>query len=197
MSALTPSTSVGYPNTSDVQAQPTSTTQDGQFGCDDGTAYVSGSGFAGQYTIATAKDIYVVGNTTYSNTASGGDVLGLVANGFVYVYHPVNSSGTNLTGSMSSPTIDAAILSVSDSFVVENFNQGSQLGTLNVFGGIYQRYRGAVGTGSGSCSGGTGYCKGYTYDTRLPFNDPPPFFLDPVTAAWRIANQSEQSGSNS
>lgn len=189
--------SIGYPNTSDVQAQPTSSTVDGQFGCADGTAFVSGSGFGGKYTIATAKDIYVVGNTTYSNTGVGGDVLGLVANGFVYVYHPVNSSGSNLSGSLSNPVIDAAVLSVNDSFVVENWNNGAQLGTLTVFGGIYQRYRGPVGTGSGSCSGGTGYCKNYNYDNRLAFTDPPPYFLDPVSSAWRIANQAEQNAGNS
>jgi hypothetical protein len=220
----------GYPDPKDIQAQDptnlgttisTAGTTMGQFGCADGTAYISGSKFNGQYTIATAKDVYVTGTTTYGNSSAGGDVLGLVANGFVYVYHPIactsgctgstpsysditssttfSSGDRTLTdsGDVSNIEIDAAILSVTDSFVVETWNEGSQRGSLTVKGGIYQQYRGPVGTSSNNnCSNGTGYCKSYSYDTRLPFQDPPPDFLDPVSAAWRIANQAEQNASN-
>jgi hypothetical protein len=180
---------LGYPNTSDYSY--------GNFSCSDGTAYVSGSGFNGDYTIGTQQDLYIVGDTTYASF-SGTDSLGLVANGFVYVYNPVNTSGNEL---MSTPVtnIDAAILSVDDSFTVENYNRGSHVGTLNVDGGIYQLYRGPVGTGgSGGCAsaGSTGYCKNYTYDSRLPY-EPPPYFLDPVDAQWQVVQQTQQSSNNS
>jgi hypothetical protein len=173
-----------YPNPNDLNAA--------NISCTDGTAYVSGSGFSGAYTLAAAKDIYVVNNLTYnSKSSSSSTVMGLVANGFIYVYHPVDSSGNQLSG-INNIEIDAAILSVDDSFTVQNFQYGSQLGTLTVFGGIYQRYRGPVGQGNGTCTGNgsTGYCKSYNYDSRLPVT-PPPYFLDPVNAAWQVAEESE------
>ena len=78
-------------------------------------------------------------------------------------------------------TVSAAILSVKHSFTVQNFDQGAKLGNLTVFGGIYQYFRGPVGTGGGT---GTGYGKDYNYDTRLK-SLPPPSFLDPEAAPWK------------
>ena len=43
-------------------------------------------------------------------------------------------------------TIDAAILAINHSFIVDNYDCGSPLGTLTVNGAIAQKYRGAVGT---------------------------------------------------
>ncbi len=53
-------------------------------------------------------------------------------------------------------------------------------------GAIGQQFRGPVGT-----TGGTGYIKNYEYNDRLRYREPP-YFLDPVLAAWRISQQSEQ-----
>jgi hypothetical protein len=121
-------------------------------------------------------------------------LMGLIANGFVRVYHPVDHDHcsqdeahlANLEGSLHSPTIEAAILSLNHSFIVDNWYCGTGLGNLNVRGAIAQRYRGPVGTTSGS-----GYIKNYEYNDRLKFREPP-FFLDPVQSAWRVARQNEQ-----
>jgi len=116
-------------------------------------------------------------------------VLGLVAQGYVRTYHPVTSSNSDLAASqVSNLEIDAAILSVSNSFIVQNFDQGSDLGTLHVRGGIYQRHRGTVGTSSESSS--TGYLKDYVYDTRL-VSMPPPHFLEPASAPWSVTGLGE------
>jgi hypothetical protein len=99
-------------------------------------------------------------------------MLGLVANQFVQVYHPVSSGGNNLTdsrtGLFSNPQVHAAILALGHSFIVQNYDEGNQLGTITVSGVIAQKWRGPVGT-----SGGTGYLKGYGYDSRMQYASPP------------------------
>ncbi|HEX2070818.1 MAG TPA: hypothetical protein VHF90_04115 [Thermoleophilaceae bacterium] len=152
-----------------------------------GDAWIHGS-YGADLTVAADNDVIVDGDLT---GASESLLTGLIANGFVRVYHPVDhdncaSSSANLTGSLLNPTIEAAILSLNHSFIVDNWHCGTALGSLNVEGAIAQRYRGPVGT-----TGGSGYIKNYTYNDRLKFREPP-FFLDPVQSAWRVARQNEQ-----
>jgi hypothetical protein len=67
----------------------------------------------------------------------------------------------------------SATASSSDgSFYVQNYDQGDPRGALNVYGGIVQFYRGAVGTYSGS-SVTHGYYKNYVFDTRFATAPPP------------------------
>lgn len=150
-----------------------------------GEAWVRGT-YSRPLTIGAADDIVINGNIQ----RSGDVLLGLIANEFVRVYHPVTSSGANASGSLSNPTIDAAILALSHSFLVDNYDEGSPLGTLTVTGVIAQRFRGPVGTFSNG-SPVTGYAKNYTYDDRLRFRSPP-YFLDPVRAGWKVVEQHEQ-----
>jgi len=120
-----------------------------------------------------------------------------VANNYLWVHHPVNSSGNNiLTSANSVHEIDAAILSVLHSFLVQNWDQGAPLSTigvdaskLTVKGAIAQKFRGPVGTGSGAGIA-TGYLKNYIYDPRL-MTLPPPYFLKPVSAPWGVSKLSE------
>jgi hypothetical protein len=142
-------------------------------------------------TIAADNDVIVNGDITRS-----GDVLvGLIANNFVRIYHPVTrSSGdgstcTNATGTMTNVTVEAAILALQHSFIVDNYYCGARLNTLTVNGAIAQRFRGPVGTGGSG--GGTGYTKSYNYDDRLRYREPPSF-LDPVQVSWRVVRQTEQ-----
>ncbi|MGZ8752371.1 MAG: hypothetical protein ACXW1S_05260, partial [Acidimicrobiia bacterium] len=146
------------------------------YGCRDGDVFLSGN-LRGQLTIASENNVNAVGNVTYQGGLSGTDLLGLIANNYVQVYHPVSctsggtGSGCNITtpaggGSLSNARIDAAILSLAHSFRVQNWSAGAPLGTLTINGAIAQRYRGAVGTNSGG-SVASGYAKAYTYDNRL------------------------------
>lgn len=151
----------------------------GNVGC--GDVYVHGS-YGNNLTIGAANDIIIDGSLT---RASSDLLLGLVANNFVRVYHPC-SGGTNGAGSLPGVTIQAAILALKHSFIVDNWACGASLGKLNVEGAIAQYFRGPVGT-----TGGTGYLKNYTYNRRLKYREPP-FFLDPSQASWRISRQSEQ-----
>jgi hypothetical protein len=148
-------------------------------GC--GNAYVHGS-YGSNLTIGAANDIIIDEDLT---RASSELLMGLVANNFVRVYHPC-SNFTNGACSIQDITIQAAILALNHSFIVDNWGCGAGLGRLNVEGAIAQYYRGPVGT-----TGGTGYLKNYTYNRRLKYREPP-FFLDPQQASWRISRQSEQ-----
>jgi hypothetical protein len=90
----------------------------------------------------------------------------------------------NGTGSITNETIDAAILAISHSFIVDNYSCGSELGTLTVNGAIAQNYRGVVGT-----TGGNGYVKSYNYDSRLKYIEPPSF-IAPEKTAWVIGRET-------
>ena len=84
-------------------------------------------------------------------------------------------------------TIDAAILTINHSFIVDNYNCGEQLGNLTVEGAIAQKFRGPVGTFGGN--GSTGYLKNYNYDDRLRYVEPPDF-LEPIQSAWIIGRET-------
>ena len=163
---------------SDVYS-PFNTTYSSTSGC--GNVYISGS-YSGQLTIAAENDIIVNGDLTNS----GGGLLGLIANNFVRVYHPC-SNDTNQSGSMTDPEIDAAILAIQHSFIVDNYNCGNQLGALTVNGAIAQKFRGPVGTFGGG--GGSGYTKNYVYDDRLRYLEPPNF-IEPTQSTWVIGRET-------
>lgn len=138
--------------------------------------YVSGT-YSRDVTITAANDIIIKGSVTRSGNA----VLGLIANNFVRVYHPLRSGACENSSAWSprDVTVHAAILALNHSFVVDNHKCGSRMGELSVDGAIAQKYRGPVGTGSGS-SVNTGYAKDYSFDDRLRTHSPP-FFLAPTS----------------
>jgi type II secretory pathway pseudopilin PulG len=171
-------------------------------GC--GNAYVSGS-YSGQLTIAAENDIIING----SLARSGEGLLGLVANNFVRIYHPFCTAvsgtptcttttaqssngdcngGENGTGTLSSPEIDAAILAINHSFIVDHYNCGAPMGSLTVEGAIAQKFRGPVGTGNGT-SVSTGFSKKYVYDDRLRYLEPPSF-IAPKEQTWVIGRET-------
>jgi Tfp pilus assembly protein PilX len=143
-------------------------------------------------TIGSAADILIDGNVE----RSGDVVLGLVATNFVRIKHGVRNcpvvNGQTVCFTLSDVHVEAAILTLAHSFIVDNYSSGPALGTLKVDGAIAQRFRGAVGTfNSTNGTLSTGYTKDYNYDVRLRYRSPP-FFLDPISAAWRIIRANEQ-----
>jgi hypothetical protein len=176
------------------------------YNCTAGDVFLEGN-LKGQLTIGAENDINIIANTKYAGGVTGTDVLGLVANGSVKVFHPVDcddntstcdmtrKAGPHFNGSLSGgtrftdPQIYAAMLSVQHTFIVPYYQDGTPLGTLTVDGAIGQKYRGPVGTFSGS-SIVSGYSKGYTYDSRLKYLSPPRF-LNAVQAAWQVSTWGE------
>jgi len=180
---------LGLPITNDITT----------YGCRNGDAFIEGT-LNGQLSIAADNNIDVTWNLTYNSGTAGTDLLGLIANNYIEIWHPVScSSGSSPSCNLSAnfpgetargsaftnSTVQAAILAVNHSFRVQNYNLGGPLGTLNILGAIAQRYRGAVGTGSGG-SITTGFAKSYVYDQRLKYQSPPKF-LAPIAASWAIA----------
>jgi hypothetical protein len=178
-------------------------------GCGNAIVDTGSGSYSGQLTIAAENDVIIDGDIR--RTSSSADILGLIANNFIRVKHPVCEStdlgctggtvteeaskgdcdldndgnrGVNGTGSNTNLTIDAALLSIDHSFIVDHYDCGGSLGTLTVNGAISQKFRGAVGT-----TGGTGYIKDYNYDDRLRFQEPPHFF-DPVQSAWHVQRET-------
>lgn len=159
---------LGYPTTNETAAT-------GTYSCTAGDVFVSGV-LSGHTTVAAENNVWVVGDITYKD--SGDDILGLVGQSSVTVWHPVKGSGTSATYlKPGNRTINAAILSVTGTFTVQNYDQGNKrVGTLTVNGSIAQKYRGPVGTTAPS-----GYDKGYHYDSRFRTISPPKFLKTTIT----------------
>lgn len=167
-------------------------------------AYVSGT-YSKSLTLASERDVVVrplpsdADNTGLVRQSGSDAIMGLIGNDHVRVYHEVKNRSSGgfscdedfTTGSKQNFRIDAAILALNYSFMVDNYYCGDPLGNLTVNGVIAQRFRGAVGTG-GSSGNATGYIKRYGYDDRLVYRSPP-YFLDPVQSAWQVVRYSEQA----
>jgi Tfp pilus assembly protein PilX len=174
-----------------------------------GDVYVKGK-YTESLTVGSQHDVIVIGpiETTHESSGkpTGAATLGLIANDFVRVYHPVTGSGTsnktscpgatNQTkstdlrkwGSLPNLVIDAAILSTENSFIVDNFSCGESLKELTVWGAIAQNWRGRVTLGPG----GGGYPhKNYNYDERLQTEQPPNFLSPETTGGWKVTRETE------
>jgi hypothetical protein len=155
-----------------------------------GNVYVSGT-YGLPLTIAAENDVIVAptdGASSPNITEVDGtdSTLGLIANNFVRVAHRVATGcGANQSPVFNNIQIDAAILALTHSFIVDNYQCGAPLNNLTVVGAIVQKYRGPVGT-----SARTGYLKDYWYDDRFRYRSPP-YFLTPVAAAWDIVRSHE------
>jgi type II secretory pathway pseudopilin PulG len=167
---------IGYPTTNEVVAD------DSVYGCRAGDAFVSGT-LRGALTIASANTLYITGDVTYQN--ANRDVLGLVGDGAILVWNPLDAAKGSLL-STKNRTISAALLSVAHTFQVQNHDLGGDRGTLTVVGAIAQKFRGIVRSGS------NGYLKDYNYDTRFRYLTPPKFLL-PVSTTYDVTSWTETS----
>jgi Tfp pilus assembly protein PilX len=176
-----------------------------------GNVYIKGK-YTESLTVASQNDVIINGNieTTHevSGKPTGGATLGLIANNFVRLYHPVTAGSRNSRGECNSenqnssedprrwgalnePVIDAAILSTTHSWIVDNFmcgdNFGGSLGNLTVWGAIAQFWRGRV-TRTAS---GIPYAKSYNYDDRLATNQPPNFLAPTSNSSWKVTRETQ------
>jgi hypothetical protein len=176
-----------------VTYNPSSTDYTTNGGC--GNASVAGN-YTKSMTIGAANDVIIYGNVTGTpggaSAPTGTALLGLIANDFVRLAHPC-TSGSNYTSGiysvLSNPVIDAAILAINHSFIVDDYGCGTSPGTITLWGTIAQNFRGVVGTHNGTTIT-SGYNKNYNYDTRLQSLSPP-YFLNPVGAGWEVNRVTE------
>lgn len=195
---------VSTPGTCPAETPMNTAYKDGP-GC--GNAYVSGT-YRSNLTIGAANDIIVAPTQfpairSFVRDSASDAVAGLIAENFVRVYNRVTRSDPSKADQCDSADpaadvrIDAAILSLKHSFIVDNYTAWNPAdpskcptrGTLSVHGAIAQKYRGPVGITVGSVK--TGFFKNYTYDRRMRFRSPP-YFMEPVASAWRIVRRNEQ-----
>ena len=127
------------------------------------------------------------------------DPAGPLLNGTV----PAGETAAPPNALTNSLTIDAAMLALNESFVVNNYgqsaitgNSNTQEGMLMVYGSVEQYARGPV-----ALAGSTGYTKYYTWDPLLNFVAPPSY-ANPSKDSWvegtsagnlNVANSSSTS----
>ncbi|MDA8393581.1 MAG: hypothetical protein M0Z87_12485 [Actinomycetota bacterium] len=159
----------------------------------------------GQVTTAAANNVYITGslcNPTDSacvagrqdpgnTTLTGNDVLGIIAQNFVYLYGPVCSRKDVKHGvdcnRPKNVTVDGAILDVSHALTVQHLSHAGVLGQFAVNGTMAEKFGDLTAVGSGAR-----IARGYsttvnTYDSRLSVLTPP-YFLDPIAASWRVTH---------
>lgn len=143
-----------------------------------GNLTISGT-LKGRLTAGASGNINIPSSIVYANdprvNPASTDTLGLISETDVVID---SGASTNLE-------IDASIMALNTSFMLEDWWRGGAKGTLTVFGGIIQNERGPVGTFNGSTKV-SGYSKNYSYDVRL-LSFPPPFIPttgDYITLSW-------------
>jgi Tfp pilus assembly protein PilX len=168
-----------------------------------GNVYVSGE-YSESLTIAAMNDVVINGNLigphNSEGTPTGTVMLGLIANNFVRIYHPLTgtrgsswencgSAENNLSPGkdLKEPVIDAAILALKHSIIVDNLDCGAaNLGRLNINGAVASLFsNGATGIFGSGAKVVNGYPYNLKYDSRL-LAEEPPHFLNPIRAAWVI-----------
>jgi Tfp pilus assembly protein PilX len=169
-----------------------------------GNVYVRGE-YSESLTIAAQNDVIIngslIGPHNSEGTPIGTVMLGLIANNFVRIYHPLSGSrgtsqgecgsSSNAAGDLKEPLIDAAILALKHSLAVDNYDCGaSSLGHLNINGAVAGLFsNGMTGVFEGGGTVVHGYPYNLKYDSRL-LAEEPPHFLNPIRAAWIIQHET-------
>ena len=153
--------------------------------------------YSANVTLTAENDIVITGDLKRTSSSSN-FLLGLIATNYVRVAHPVPgcdpANTCNRIGDCTEPpdtqhdiAIDGVILSLTRSFIVDNFFCGDEQGTSS------SRARSLRSTTGRSVTSPphAGYEKVFTYDEQLRYRSPP-HFLDPVNAQWHVRTFSEQ-----
>lgn len=123
----------------------------------------------GRMTLVAENAIRITNHVTYAvhPTNNSKNALGLIADKDVIVD---KSAPKNLEIFAHIIACNPNNSSFTSGFYVENYDTRTGCGALNLYGGLVENNRGAVGT-----TAGRGYTKNYTYDTRFQAA-PPPYY---------------------
>ncbi|MEX1276002.1 MAG: hypothetical protein WEB62_00150 [Bacteroidota bacterium] len=143
----------------------------------------------GKVTIAatgsTRGRVYLDDDIKYAadpRVGASDDIMGICAQNNIIM--------TDNTANQTNIQIDAALFSLNGGLSAENYNEGDPRGVIDLYGGITQNSRQAVGTFSGTPPViNHGYRKNYRYDARL-MQEAPPFF--PLTGVYEILSWYEK-----
>lgn len=144
----------------------------------DGTVRLSGV-LDGELTIGSNQNIFIVEDVTYACSDATGrpqagcnDLLGLVSRRNIIFEDALATNNLK---------VNAILMALGTSITAENYDNYRLRGTLTIWGGLIQKYRGAVGLFQGSTLV-SGYQKDYHYDPRVTARTPPQF---PLTGDYR------------
>ncbi len=147
-----------------------------------GTLTISGT-LNGRLTVGSSKGVTIPSSIVYADdprtNPNSDDVLGIISEKDIMI-------------SQNAPNnveINACLMALDTSFMVQNWSSIAAKGTLTVYGGIIQDERGPVGTFSGQTGQKlSGYTKDYSHDPRL-ISSPPPYM--PSTGDYVILSWEE------
>ncbi|MBU1677170.1 DUF4900 domain-containing protein, partial [bacterium] len=140
----------------------------------------------GELTVASHNNVRIEDNITYRASDSQGmplpgcdDLLGLLAErNIIFADNAANQNDL---------IVDAVLMALDTSITAENYTSGPPRGTLTIWGGLIQKYRGAIGQFSNQ---GIvhGYRKDYHYDPRVTARTPPSY---PLTGVYEKTGWEE------
>jgi hypothetical protein len=147
-----------------------------------------------QTTIAASGTITITGNVQYQSppnpsdpTSNPTNVLGLYSSGGDIV---IGSSAPNNVTIQAVLMAGSAGSSYHSSVTVAGYNTGSPRGTVNLLGGMIEKYYGAFGTFNAQTGTmQTGYGRNFTFDTRMGRGFNPPYF--PTTNQFMVVAGSQ------
>jgi len=133
----------------------------------------------GELTVVSNRDVRIVDDITYRASDAQGaplancdDLLGLVAErNIIFADNAANQNDL---------IVDAVLMALDTSITVENYTTGPPRGTLTIWGGLIQKFRGAVGQFRNNTII-HGYQKDYHYDPRVTGRTPPSY---PMTGVY-------------
>lgn len=149
------------------------------------TVYIKGT-LDGELTVASNRDIRIEDDITYRDSDASGapqpgcdDLLGLVAERNIIIVD--NAANRN------DVIINAVLMAIDTSISVENYWSGPPRGTLTIWGGLIQEFRGPVGQFWNNTII-HGYQKDYHYDSRVTGRTPPSY---PLTGVYEKTRWEE------
>lgn len=167
------------------------------YGPGQGDVLVEGT-LDGRLTVGAEDDIIITDHILRKDAE--GDLVGLVANNFLWNYHPVNATSGSGSGGekyemcggdcMEDVRIEASIMSVNHAYGTMFPGVGNSQGTISTYGSLVQKWRNNVGGGTFGQDSHTGYAKKYAYDPQLRYTQPP-HFLQPESLVWGVSRWAE------
>lgn len=148
-----------------------------------------------QTTIAASGSITISGNVQYQTppnpsdpTSNPTNVLGLYASNGDIVIGPSAPNNVIIQAVLMAGNTTSGYNSA---VYVQNYNGGSPRGSVNLLGGLIEKYYGPFGTFNAQTGQQqTGYGRAFTYDTRMSRGFTPPYF--PTTNIYVIGSGSQK-----
>lgn len=126
-------------------------------------------------------------NSTFGTSECGKNTTSTMPTSILGLFTPTGDINIG-TGAPNNVNVYAALMSSNGGLGVDNYDTGTNRGTMRIVGSVVEDAPGLKGTGSGT-SGATGYTPVYSYDNRLKVGILPP--SAPVTMVWKAIDGSQ------